>query len=165
MKRILYTALISACAVPAFATDVGVSINIGEPGFYGQIDIGNAPQPRLVYAQPVVIQRSPEFVSVQPIYLHVRPGHEKHWRRHCAEYNACGRPVYFVRDDWYNNEYVPRYQRGDGDHGGGHEHDRGHDRDHGHDEEHGHHEEHGHDEGHGHQERHGHDEDHGHHDR
>jgi hypothetical protein len=27
-----------------------------------------------------------------------------------AEYNACGRPVYFVRDDWYQREYVPRYQ-------------------------------------------------------
>ncbi len=42
-----------------------------------------------------------------------RPGHEKHWRKHCAQYNACGRPVYFVRDDWYNNEYVPRYRHAD----------------------------------------------------
>jgi hypothetical protein len=138
MKRLLCTLLFGACVAPVFAADVGVSISIGEPGFYGQIDIGNFPQPQLVYPQPVVIRRSPEFVSVPPVYLHVPPGHEKHWSRHCAQYNACGRPVYFVRDDWYNNEYVPRYQHGGGDHSGGHGHGRGHDKGHGHDEEHGH---------------------------
>ena len=45
-----------------------------------------------------------------PIYLHVPPGHAKHWRRHCGEYNACGERVFFVQDGWYNREYVPRYQ-------------------------------------------------------
>ena len=51
-----------------------------------------------------------------PIYLRVPPGHEKKWNKHCASYNACGRPVYFVRDDWYRNTYVPQYQmRGDRD--------------------------------------------------
>lgn len=139
MNKILCAALFCACAAPAIAADVGVSISIGQPGFYGQIDIGNVPQPQVVYAQPVVIQRSPQFVSAPPIYLHVPPGHEKHWRKHCAEYSACGRPVYFVRDDWYNNEYVPRYQHGDGDRGGSHGHGRGHDKGHGHDEDHGHH--------------------------
>jgi hypothetical protein len=138
MKKILYTALFGACAAPAFAADVGVSISIGQPGFYGQLDIGNVPQPQLVYPQAVVIRRAPEFVSAPPIYLHVPPGHEKHWSKHCAQYDACGRPVYFVRDDWYNNEYVPHYQHGGGDHGGGHGNGRGHDKGHGHDEEHGH---------------------------
>jgi hypothetical protein len=92
----------------------------------------------VIYAQPVVIQRAPEFVSAPPIYLHVPPGHEKHWSKHCAQYNACGRPVYFVRDDWYNNEYVPRYHGGghkgegrDEGHGHGHGHGEGHDKDHG----------------------------------
>ena len=138
MKKILYAALFGACAAPAFAADVGASISIGQPGFYGQIDIGNVPQPQLVYPQPVVIQRRPEFVSAPPIYLHVPSGHEKHWSKHCAQYNACGRPVYFVRDDWYNNEYVSHYQHGGGDHGGGHGHGRGHDKGDGHDEGHGH---------------------------
>jgi hypothetical protein len=138
MKKILiHAALLAACAAPAFAGDVGVSISIGQPGFYGQIDIGNVPQPQLVYPQPVVIQRAPEFRSAPPIYLHVPPGHEKHWSQHCAQYNACGRPVYFVRDDWYNNEYVPRYQHGDDDHGGGHGHGRDHDKGHGHGNKHG----------------------------
>ncbi len=92
--------------------------------------------PQLIYPQPVVIQRAPEFVSAPPIYLHVPPGHEKHWSKHCAEYHACGRPVYFVRDDWYNHEYVPHYQHEHGGHD--HEHGHGHDKDSEHDEGHGH---------------------------
>jgi hypothetical protein len=143
MTKFLCAALLCACTAPAFAGDVGVSISVGQPGFYGQINIGNAPPPQLVYAQPVVIQRAPEFVSATPIYLHVPPGHEKHWSKHCAEYNACGRPVYFVRDDWYNNVYAPRYRHGAGDHDEvhadhDHGHGHGHDKDDGHDEEHGH---------------------------
>jgi hypothetical protein len=124
MKKILLaTALATLCA-RAFAGDVAVSINVGEPGFFGQIDIGNVPRPPVLYARPVVIERAPEYREAEPIYLHVPPGHEKHWKKHCREYNACGRPVYFVRDDWYNNEYVPRHR--EHDHGRDEGHDRGH---------------------------------------
>jgi len=145
MMKILSAVLVGICAGPVIAGDIGVSINIGEPGFYGPIEIGNFPQPQLIYSQPVVIQRAPEFVSAPPIYLHVPPGHEKHWSKHCAQYNACGRPVYFVRDDWYNREYVPRYQHGhnqgegkDERHGHGEGHDKGHGHDEGHDHGEGH---------------------------
>ena len=129
MNKLFYVAALSAFAVPAFAGDVGVSISLGQPGFYGQIDIGNVPRPPVVYAQPVVIERSPEYASAPPIYLHVPPGHEKHWSKHCAEYHACGRPVYFVRDDWYNKEYVPRYQHDHGDHERDSDHGHGHHKD------------------------------------
>jgi hypothetical protein len=135
MAKILYAALFCVCAGPAFAGDVGVSITLGQPGFFGQIEIGNVPQPQVIYAQPVVVLQSPEYASAPPIYLHVPPGHEKHWNKHCAQYNACGRPVYFVRDDWYNNEYVPRYRQGDD---GGHDHGKGHNKHNDHDEGHGH---------------------------
>ena len=104
---------LAAFAAPAFAGDVGVSIRVGEPGFYGQIDIGNMPQPAVVYARPVVIERVPVYAAVEPIYLYVPPGHEKHWKKHCREYNACGRPVFFVRHEWYKDEYVPRYRQRD----------------------------------------------------
>jgi len=130
MMKILCSALFAACATTAFAGDVGVSLTVGQPGYYGQIDIGNVPQPQVVYPQPVLIQQGPGVVPAAPIYLHVPPGHEKHWRKHCGEYNACGRPVYFVRDDWYRNEYVPRYRHGGRDHDQGDRHDE---------EEHGHH--------------------------
>lgn len=74
------------------------------PGVYGRIEIGNAPPPPLIYTQPVIIQRAPVYVQQPPMYLHVPPGHAKKWSRHCARYNACNRPVYFVRvqgDDRY----------------------------------------------------------------
>lgn len=109
MKNTILAILLITATAPAIA-QVGVSISVGEPGFYGQINIGNAPAPQLIYAQPVVIAPAPQFVGVPPIYLRVPPGYAKHWNKHCAQYGACGRPVYFVRDDWYLNRYVPYYR-------------------------------------------------------
>ncbi len=95
MRRIIFAVGIAASAVPALAADVAVSITAGQPGYYGRIDIGSFPQPQLVYAQPIVIERVPVGVVLQPTYLHVPPGHAKNWRKHCGKYNACGQPVYF----------------------------------------------------------------------
>lgn len=110
MKRFLIVTLIAAATLgsQAQAADVGVSVSIGQPGFYGRLDIGGFPAPALLYPQPLMIERVP--LGRPPLYLRVPPGHAKHWRKHCHEYRACGEPVYFVRDDWYNREYVPRYQ-------------------------------------------------------
>jgi hypothetical protein len=110
MKRFLIAAAIAATTVttPTLAADVGVSVSIGQPGFYGRLDIGDYPQPQVIYSRPMVIERVP--MSRPPIYLRVPPGHAKHWSKNCHKYNACGERVYFVRDDWYNREYVPRYQ-------------------------------------------------------
>jgi hypothetical protein len=115
----LVAAAITAFATaPALAADVGVSVSVGQPGFYGRIDIGNFPQPQLIYPQVVVIQ--PVAVMPQPIYLHVPPGHAKNWGKHCHNYNACNQPVYFVTDAWYNNVYVPRYREDHERHAKGH---------------------------------------------
>ena len=125
MKRLLsaLAVMLAVSTVPAIAADVGVSVQVGEPGFYGRIDIGNFPQPQVIYPRPVVIQPVPVGVVRPPIYLRVPPGHAKHWRKHCREYNACGQPVYFVQDRWYNEEYVPRYREGHGrGHGQGQDH-------------------------------------------
>ena len=144
MKRFLIAAVVAAATVttPALAADVGVSVSIGQPGFYGRLDIGDYPQPQVIYRQPRAIEVVP--MEREPIYLRVPPGHAKHWDKHCREYNACGERVYFVQDDWYNREYAPRYQeqhrdrRDEGrderrdDHRGDHRNDRqGGDQDHG----------------------------------
>jgi hypothetical protein len=144
--------LCAAFATPAMA-DVGVSINIGEPNFFGRIDIGDAPRPVLRAPRPVIIERGPpEFVE-EPIYLHVPANESRDWRRYCGHYDACGRPVYFVQDTWYRNVYAPHYrehreefdrryherhdehhdmhgERRDDRHDDHRDHDRGHDRDH-----------------------------------
>ncbi len=104
------------------AADVGVSVSVGEPGFYGQINIGGFPPPELIYSRPVLVA-PPVGYAPPPMYLRVPPGYERHWGRHCRKYHACGVPVYFVRDQWYRNVYVPHYRehwRGRDDHGGDH---------------------------------------------
>jgi hypothetical protein len=108
MKKIVL--LLGALAlVPAFAqTSVGVSVGINQPGVYGRIDIGNFPQPRVIYPQPVVIVQSPIAAYQRPVYLYVPPGHQKNWAKHCGRYNACGQPVYFVQEDWVRERYEER---------------------------------------------------------
>lgn len=109
MKQLLIAAAVVAATITtAHAADVGVSVTVGQPGFYGKIDIGNFPQPQVINVRPVIIQGEPD--ERPPVYLHVPPGHAKHWSRHCHEYNACGERVFFVEDNWYNREYAPRYQ-------------------------------------------------------
>lgn len=122
MKRFLIGVALATLASSALAADVGVSVSIGQPGFYGRIDIGNAPQPQLIYPAPVIIRQAPASVARQPIYLSVPPGHEKKWSKHCHKYNACGQPVYFVQQDWYTNVYAPGYRSEHGGKGRGKEH-------------------------------------------
>ena len=132
MKRLPVAIIAAVVAIPAFAGDISASIGISQPGFYGQINIGEFPRPAVIYAEPVVIQPPPRVVVAEPIYLHVPPGHEKHWSKHCAEYGACGRPVYFVREDWYQRQYVPRDHHQDYDNRGeSHDHDQDHGNGHG----------------------------------
>jgi hypothetical protein len=107
MKKLISAASLLVLSFSASAQ--GVSINVGQPGFYGRIDIGNVAPPPVIYTQPVIIQRPVHFIE-EPLYLRVPPGHAKKWSKHCGAYNACGRRVFFVRDDWYVNDYAPRYR-------------------------------------------------------
>jgi hypothetical protein len=112
MKKLIVAlalTIAAATAAPASA-DVGISIRVGEPGFYGQLDFGDRyyGRPRLIYSEPVVIER--RYRHLTPIYLVVPPGHARRWPSYCGRYDACGRPVYFVRNDWYRDVYAPRYR-------------------------------------------------------
>jgi hypothetical protein len=131
-KALAFAFACGVAAVPAaYATDVGVSIGISQPGVYGRIDIGRFPQPEVIVSQPVIVVPPPvAVVRPQPVYLWVPPGHRKHWSRHCHEYNACGVPVYFVRQDWYEQHVRYADDRGrDRDRGPGRGHGRGRGRD------------------------------------
>lgn len=120
----LVAALAALGAPAARATDVGVSISVAQPGLYGRVDLGNVfGTPVLIQPQPVVVVPPP--VARPPVYMVVPPGHAKHWSKHCQRYGACGVPVYFVREDWYQAHYVPA-PRGPGGHPGkGHGQGRG----------------------------------------
>lgn len=118
MKRFLIAAsvVVATLSIPVLAADVGVSVSIGQPGFYGRIDIGDYPypQPQVIYRQPRIIERV--YVDREPIYMRVPPSHAKNWRKYCHQYGACGERVYFVQDNWYHHEYAPRYQEQHRDH-------------------------------------------------
>ena len=123
MKTLQATVLVSLL-LGSLAAHAGVpSINVtvsGEitPGVYGEVQVGNAPPPPLVYVQPIIVTQRPHHEDDdRPIYLHVPPGHAKNWKRHCREYNACYRPVYFVRSAEYNPGYRGHSDRRHGDEG------------------------------------------------
>jgi hypothetical protein len=146
--RLLILSVLTLPAAAGVASAQNVSVNAvitGQvvPGVYGQVVIGNGPPPPVVYAQPVIVEPAPVVVGVPPpapIYLHVPPGHAKHWRRYCREYHACNRPVYFVRSAEYEPGYnAERWRRE-------HEHERHEERGH-HDEDRGDHDRGDHDRG------------------
>jgi hypothetical protein len=135
MKKLIALALVAVAAGSAQA-QVGVSIDVHQPGVYGRINIGGLPAPALVYPQPVLISPPRVVVQREPIYLYVPPGHQQNWRRYCGRYNACGQPVYFVQDRWVRDRYEERHpgwdrgrHRGWDDRGHGHGHDKDHGRD------------------------------------
>ncbi|CAN7439141.1 hypothetical protein [Massilia sp. LjRoot122] len=156
MKALILCAALAAASFPALA-QTNVSISVGQPGFYGRLDIGDFGPPPVYVAQPIIVERY-ERVRAQPVYLRVPPGHRKNWSKHCRKYGACGQPVLFVQDRWYSDVYAPRYrevhyrERYD-DRGGRAE--RYDDRDHGRDHGHGHGKHKDKDKGHGHGKGHG----------
>jgi hypothetical protein len=121
MKRFLIVASIIAAftlstfSITAFAVDVGVSINLGQPNYYGPIDPNGYPQPQVIYRQPRAANQIP--INQPPVYMRVPPNQAKNWRKHCGKYNACDERVLFVRDNWYNRQYAPRYQEQHGGNG------------------------------------------------
>ncbi len=145
MKSLQTIAFVSLLlgSMAANAGTPSISVNVsGEisPGVYGEVQLGNAPPPPVVYAQPMIITKQSHYDDERPVYLHVPPGHEKHWARHCREYNACNRPVYFVkasenehgRKDKMRKDEGRRDERRDegsrDDQGRGHGHGNGHGR-------------------------------------
>jgi hypothetical protein len=109
MKKLLIAVLMVSASAGAMAQNV--SMQLGQTGYYGSIDLGNLRAPPVIYQQPMIIQQMPQYLNAPPMYLRVPPGHAKKWSKHCAAYNACGRPVLFVQDSWYQNTYAPQYRR------------------------------------------------------
>lgn len=147
LNRLLTAAALALTALAATggnataATNVGVSVSVNQPGFYGRFDIGDQ-APVLVYPQPIIVQQSPYGAQQRPIYMYVPPGHAQQWARYCGRYSACGQPVFFLRERPGRGHDHGRYERDDHRHDHrserrddrrgddrGRGHGRGHDRD------------------------------------
>jgi hypothetical protein len=102
--------------VSAHAGTPIINLSVGgeiSPDVYGQVQFGNAPPPQVFNDQPMMVIRQPPGMVVEPMYLHVPPGHQKHWSRYCHRYNACNRPVYFVKTGRYQPDMRGHGGRGD----------------------------------------------------
>jgi hypothetical protein len=131
----------------AAAADVGVSIQFAQPGVFGRLDIGQFPEPpQVIVPQPVIIAPPRAMPPPEPVYLWVPMEHRRHWDRYCADYHACGHPVYFVNHVWYRDHVLAGRARGEGWHGDQGEREHGNGRYEHHEHEHEH--EHEHDRGH-----------------
>jgi len=108
----LALAAAGACAEPVIQVAAGAQLS---PGVYGRVEIAKGAQGPLLpvlyplpllYPQPVTVLREGQPERAAPVYLHVPPGHARHWSKHCALYDACARPVLFVKSTEYQS--VPR---------------------------------------------------------
>jgi hypothetical protein len=152
MAAVLFVG-IGTCRAGDLSVNVILSGQVA-PGVYGQVQLGNDRPPPLVYTQPMLIVAQPQ--PPPPVYLHVPPGHARNWRKHCREYNACNRPVYFIRSAEYEpgfdrarydreHEDRGRWRDGDHEHGDREQGDREHRQDGDHERRHDREDDHGHD--------------------
>ena len=107
-SKLAMSAIAVATVLGSAAYAGGVTIQVGEPGYYGPIELSDAPKPVLINPQAVVIEK--ERVVQEPTYVIVPAEQQRDWANYCARYEACGRPVYFVESRWYNDVYVPHYK-------------------------------------------------------
>ena len=118
MKTLLaaFFAVFALASLPANAEISIINLSVGgeiSPGVYGQVQFGNAPPPQVINAQPMMIVPVPRGEVVEPMYLHVPPGQARRWSRYCHRYNACNRPVYFVKEGRYQPDTRGREDHGD----------------------------------------------------
>lgn len=94
--------LLLAAGAAAAQEQAYVNVTAGgplRPGVYGRIEVRNAPPPPLLSPRPVVASEEFGPSRLEPVYLYVPAGQVRRWSRYCDRYDACGRPVYFVRVD------------------------------------------------------------------
>jgi hypothetical protein len=94
------TALLNPSAAQAQSyMNITVGVPVA-PGVYGQISVGNNPMPPIINTAPRVVGQP--VYGAPPMYLYVSDMEYRNWGRYCRRYQACGRPVYFVRVDERN---------------------------------------------------------------
>lgn len=87
-----------------------VNISIGDSGYRGVLPALSGWRPEVWNSSPVVAIGA-AAAGLAAVYLNVTDSERRDWKRHCGKYDACGRPVYFVKNDWYRGTYAPEYRR------------------------------------------------------
>ncbi len=110
-KSIIASGLLGAAALlGAGAAQAQVSIGAPiAPGIYGRVDIGNGYYPQLYADTPFIV--NDYYRNRAPVYMYVPDNHRRAWRNYCDRYDACDRPVYFVREGRRHYKYEDRDER------------------------------------------------------
>jgi len=108
--------VVATIAPVAEAADKDAIVTINgpvTPGIYGRVAMASTAtaaattvKPPLVYSQAMLVDAPSATGAVEPVYLHVPPDHAKNWKKYCAKYDACNKPVFFIK----SAEYEPGYQ-------------------------------------------------------
>ncbi len=106
LKCVLATAIVGCTAV----TPTQSQVVIGDPGYYGVLPPLTGYTPQVWNANPIVALGA-AIAGLAALYLNVPDYQRNNWRFYCSRYNACNRPVYFVRDNWYRDVYAPQYKK------------------------------------------------------
>lgn len=118
MKRALLVAMLTMLPLIGLAQEEASgwdqmppppAVPVGDPGYYGQVDVINTAPP-VVYATALIVQVPPPGVIYSPVYLRVPTYYYQNWPQYCGFYNACFYPVFFVQEVWYANVYAPWYR-------------------------------------------------------
>jgi hypothetical protein len=121
----------------AGAVEVGVSVEMSQPGVYGRVDIGRFPRAVLLPPPQVVVVQRPRPVVYEDVYVWAPPGRQRRWHRHEKRYDDdCAERERFVHQASYRSatrrgDFEPwRYdgRRYDGGHRGSRRHGRERDR-------------------------------------
>jgi hypothetical protein len=102
-------AIVTTASLASAAEKDAIAVITGPvtPGVYGRVEVANKPLPTLVYEQAMFVERPDTAGRVEPLYLHVPPEHAKNWKKYCSHYQACDRPVFFVKSAEYDPGYEP----------------------------------------------------------
>jgi hypothetical protein len=99
-----FALLTSICKAQVFFnTSVGTEF---APGVYGQINVGNAPPPPVIYPQPTV--GGSAVYGAPPMYVYAPIEETQNWGYFCGKYRACGMPVFFIQYE-ERHPYWTRY--------------------------------------------------------
>jgi hypothetical protein len=105
MKRFMGMAALAALTT---ASSGGGSLNAASTESpHGTVDVRNFSRPDLVSPHPVIIRFMSAQMLARALYLHVPQAHRTEWAGYCHFYQACGHPVYFVTEKWFDRVYRP----------------------------------------------------------
>ena len=108
LRSFLFSAL---AAVALAASPVQADpVYLGDTGYYGPIPEYDGTRADLWNTTPIVAVGIAAAALGAAIYLNVPDRHRGNWRNYCHLYNACYKRVHFVRNDWYDRHYAPRYR-------------------------------------------------------